>query len=279
MKILVTGANGYLGQGIVRHILDCGHEVVASDFGDERIDKRAQKMVCNLFEIEDPYTYFGKPDILLHLAWRDGFVHYSDAHIEDLPKHYAFIKKMAESDVRAIAVMGSMHEIGFYEGSIKEETPCNPITPYGISKNSLRMLTDMVCKQKSKLFLWLRGYYIVGNSQYGSSIFSKITKAEADGEKTFPFTMGQNQFDFIDYDDFCEQVARAVEQSEVSGIINICSGHPEKLADRVERFIIENGFNIKLKYGAFPDRPYDSKAVWGDGNKIETIMKNIANRG
>ena len=279
MKILVTGANGYLGQGIVRHILDCGHEVVASDFGDERIDKRAQKMVCNLFEIEDPYTYFGKPDILLHLAWRDGFVHYSDAHIEDLPKHYAFIKKMAESDVRAIAVMGSMHEIGFYEGSIKEETPCNPITPYGISKNSLRMLTDMVCKQKSKLFLWLRGYYIVGNSQYGSSIFSKITKAEADGEKTFPFTMGQNQFDFIDYDDFCEQVARAVEQSEVSGIINICSGHPEKLADRVERFIIENGFSIKLKYGAFPDRPYDSKAVWGDGNKIETIMKNIANRG
>lgn len=35
------------------------------------------------------------------------------------------------------------------------------------------------------------------------------------------------------------------------------------MADRVERFIKENQYNIKLQYGAFPDRPYDSKAVWG----------------
>ena len=86
--------------------------------------------------------------------------------------------------------------------------------------------------------------------------------------------MGQNQFDFIDYTVFCEQVARAVVQDEILGVINICSGHPEKLADRVERFIAENGFKIKLKYGAFPDRPYDSKAVWGDSCKIEKILSD-----
>ena len=57
-----------------------------------------------------------------------------------------------------------------------------------------------------------------------------------------------------------------------SSIINICSGKPEKLADRVELFIKENGYAIKLKYGAFPDRPYDSKAVWGDNKKITQIM-------
>ena len=79
---------------------------------------------------------------------------------------------------------------------------------------------------------------------------------------------------FINYDDFCEQVARAVGQDKVLGVINICSGHPEKLADRVEQFIRENGYKIKLKYGAFPDRPYDSKAVWGDGSKIDIIMSN-----
>ena len=83
--------------------------------------------------------------------------------------------------------------------------------------------------------------------------------------------MGQNQFDFIDYEDFCEQVARVVGQNKVLGVINICSGQPEKLADRVERFINENGYKIKLKYGEFPDRPYDSKAVWGDSKKIEDI--------
>lgn len=61
-------------------------------------------------------------------------------------------------------------------------------------------------------------------------------------------------------------------QKHEQGIINICSGRPEKLADRVERFIKENRYNIKLQYGAFPDRPYDSKAIWGDNSKIEKIM-------
>ena len=168
--------------------------------------------------------------------------------------------------------MGSMHEIGFFEGCIKEETPCNPLTPYGISKNALRELTTVLCNQNKKKFQWLRGYYIVGNSQYGASIFSKITAAENEGKDEFPFTMGQNQYDFIDYEDFCEQVARTVTQDKVLGIINICSGYPEKLADRVERFIKDNNYNIKLKYGAFPDRPYDSKVVWGDNKKIQEIM-------
>lgn len=272
MKCLVTGANGYLGQGIVKHLLNHGHEVVAVDVAVNNVDDRAEKHECNLFNIEDPYCYFGKPDVLLHLAWRDGFVHYSDAHIDDLPSHYHLMEMFAKSDVKKIVVMGSMHEIGFFEGSIKEETPCNPITPYGISKNALRELTQMLCRRSNKKFMWLRGYYIVGNSEFGCSIFSKITTAEKEGKTEFPFTMGQNQFDFIDYEDFCEQVASSVGQDEVLGVINICSGHPEKLADRVERFIKDNNYHIKLKYGAFPDRPYDSKAVWGDGKKIGDIM-------
>ena len=86
--------------------------------------------------------------------------------------------------------------------------------------------------------------------------------------------MGQNQYDFVDYEDFCKQVAAAVGQTKVNGIINICSGRPEKLADRVERFIKENNYKIKLKYGAFPDREYDSKAVWGNDNKIKEILSD-----
>lgn len=273
MKILVTGANGYLGQGIVKSILDKGEDVIATDFKCDHIDSRAHSVPGDLFEVENPYEYFGQPDAVLHLAWRDGFVHYSNAHINDLPKHYEFLKSLADSGIKKVAVMGSMHEIGFFEGCINENTPCNPSTPYGISKNALRGLVAMLSKQKGIPYQWLRGYYIVGNSQYGSSIFSKITVAEAEGKTKFPFTLGQNQFDFIDYSDFCNQVAAAVKQDNVTGIINICSGKPEKLADRVERFIKENGYRIKLEYGAFSDRPYDSKAVWGDSKKIDKILE------
>lgn len=277
MKILVTGANGYLGQGIVRSILNNGHCVVATDFNTQFVDERAERICCNLFEVDNPYSFFGEPDVLLHLAWRDGFVHYSSAHIDDLPKHYAFIKKMVDGGIQQVAVMGSMHEIGFFEGSINESTPCHPTTPYGIGKNALRDLTQMICEQKNIVFQWLRGYYIVGNSKFGNSIFSKITAAADEGKTEFPFTLGQNQYDFIDYPDFCAQVAAVVGQKNEQGIINICSGKPEKLADRVERFIKENDYRIKLQYGAFPDRPYDSKAIWGDDTKIRKIMENQAN--
>lgn len=274
MKILVTGANGYLGTGVVNAILETKNEVIAVDLNVNNVDERAKKIACNLFEIDNPYVFFGEPDVLLHLAWRDGFVHYSNTHIDDLPKHFTFIKNMAEAGCKQIAVLGTMHEIGFYEGSINEATPCNPTTPYGIAKNALRDLTEMVCKQNDVVFQWLRGYYIVGNSKYGASIFSKITSAVEEGKTEFPFTMGQNQYDFIDYDEFCKQVSAVVIQDKINGIINICSGKPEKLADRVERFIVENRYNIKLKYGAFPERPYDSKAVWADGSKMEKILSN-----
>ena len=275
MKVLITGANGYLGQGIVKSVLKYGNQVIATDFKMNNVDSRVERKEGDLFSIEKPFVYFEKPDVLLHLAWRDGFVHYSDAHIDDLPKHYKFIKSMAESGVKQIAVMGSMHEIGFFEGSINENTPCHPTTPYGIGKNALRDLTHMLCRQHNIVFQWLRGYYIVGNSKFGNSIFSKITAAAEEGKKEFPFTSGQNQYDFLDYSDFCDQVAAVVSQDRVNGILNICSGHPEKLADRVERFIKENRYDIKLKYGAFPDRPYDSKAVWGDNKKIITVINHI----
>ena len=96
--------------------------------------------------------------------------------------------------------------------------------------------------------------------------------AASEGKEYFPFTLGENQYDFLDYNDFCYQVAKVTEQDEINGIINCCSGKPVTLANRVERFIKENGYNIKLQYGAYPDRPYDSKAVWGDDQKIRKIM-------
>ena len=272
MKILVTGANGYLGQGIVKALCEDGATVVAADFSVEHVDTRAQALACDLFSVEDPFLYFGSPDVVLHLAWRDGFVHNSLRHIDDLAAHYAFLRKMAEGGAKRLSVMGTMHEIGFFEGCINENTPCHPQNLYGIAKDALRKLTQQFCIEKNIVFQWLRGYYIVGNSGFGNSIFSKITAAEREGKTEFPFTTGQNQYDFVDYPEFCRQVAAAAMQDEVNGIINICSGHPEKLCDRVERFIKENGYNIKLAYGKFPDRPYDSKAVWADNSKIQKIL-------
>ena len=277
-KILITGANGYLGEGVVKALLNCGVAVIATGHSSEFIDKRATIKECDLFSVENPFEYFDEPNAIVHLAWKDGFKHDSLAHINNLSKHYAFLTKLIDSGIEQVCVLGSMHEVGFYEGCINANTPCNPQSLYGIAKNALRQSIQIHQNTKGFVFQWIRGFYIVGNTERGCSIFSKITEAAKEGKKTFPFTQGLNQFDFIDYEEFCSQIASVAMQTKINGIINCCSGRPEKLSDRVERYIKESGYNISLQYGAFPDRPYDSKAVWGDDAKIRQILANCGNK-
>jgi nucleoside-diphosphate-sugar epimerase len=279
VKILITGANGYIGQGVVSEFVQRGVDVIASDISIDNIKDDICKISGNIFELEDPYTYLHEPDILVHLAWRDGFKHNADSHMIDLPKHYLFLKKMMDSGVKKVCVMGSMHEVGFYEGSINENTPCNPMSLYGIAKNALRNAVSLYAEERKIDFMWLRGYYIVGHAEYGSSIFSKIVQAVREGKKEFPFTTGQNQYDFLKYEDFCKQVVSAALQDDIKGIINCCSGYPQKLADAVEDFIKEKKYPIKLKYGVYPERAYDSKAVWGDAKMINEIMAKEEENG
>lgn len=276
MRILVTGANGFMGHGVIKELSESGNTIIASDFTDFTYDyENVTSMAGNLFEINNPYTYFEEPNILVHLAWRDGFKHGSENHILDLPKHYEFLKQMVGSGIEKLVVLGSMHEVGFHEGSINENTSCNPLSLYGIAKNALRQMTELLVKNTETKLQWVRGFYIVDNTVKGCSIFSKIMQAAVDGKRTFPFTSGINQFDFLDYGIFCKQVASIVLNNTDFGIINACCGKPESLASRVERFIKENNLNIKLEYGAFPDRPYDSLAIWGDNSKIERIMQKV----
>ena len=83
MKIVVTGANGYIGLGVIKKLLDDGHEVIAADYNTQKCDKRAKRIDCDLFSIADPYSFWEKPDVILHLAWRNGFIHNSDSHFID----------------------------------------------------------------------------------------------------------------------------------------------------------------------------------------------------
>lgn len=273
-KIVVTGAGGYIGRHVVKALCDMGADVIAVDFVTDGIDPRAKAISTNIFGGDgDLFEKLGCPDACLHMAWRDGFVHNSNAHMQDLSNHFEFIRNMLDGGLKQIAVMGTMHEVGYYEGAIDENTPCNPISMYGIAKDSLRRSVLALAKNyKDVTVQWLRAYYIYGDDAKSNSIFAKLCRAAERGDKTFPFTSGKNKYDFIQVDELANQLAACVMQTEVDGIINCCTGNPMTLAEKVESFIKEHNFTIQLEYGAFPDRAYDSPAIWGDASKINKIM-------
>lgn len=276
MRIVITGAAGYIGRHVVKQVLDMGHEVTAVDFRFDGVDARAARCNIPIFNnAEDIYCQLGKPDVCIHLAWRDGFIHNSPAHMCDLSDHITFCNNMMQGGLPYLSVMGTMHEVGYWEGAIDENTPCNPLSQYGVAKNAMRQSLMLSAAGNSCHLRWLRAYYITGDDVRGNSIFSKIIKAASEGRKEFPFTSGKNLYDFTDVHDLARMIAAASVQTEIDGIINVCTGRPITLAERVERFISENHFDIKLIYGAYPDRPYDSPGEWGDATKIHEILTKL----
>ncbi len=275
MKIVVTGAGGYVGRHVVSALADLGHDVIGTARPGSRreIDRRARVVEVDVLagEIDAVSTFGSIPDVIVHLAWTDGFRHNARSHMDQLSSHFQFLTSMADQGVSHIAALGTMHEIGYWEGAIDETTPTAPLSLYGIAKDALRRglqtaLADTVTLQ------WLRCYYIYGDDKNNQSIFTRLLDAAAEGKKSFPFTTGANKYDFILVEELARQIAAVSTQIEVTGIINCCSGEPVSLRDRVEAFIAANGLSIRLKIGAFPDRPYDSRGVWGDATRIRELL-------
>ena len=100
-SVIVTGANGYLGRHVVKALLNMGHQVYAMDIKTEDVDDRAVKIQGNIFANGvELYNQVNEPDVCIHLAWRDGFVHSSPNHMGDLSKHFMFIKGMLDAGLK-----------------------------------------------------------------------------------------------------------------------------------------------------------------------------------
>ena len=279
-SVVITGAGGYVGRHVVTAVADMGFEPIAvvRKFREGEIDARARVIEADVLDSE-----FGLQSVapladiaaVIHLAWQDGFVHNAASHMTNLSAHYRFLVGLADAGIPRIAALGTMHEVGFWEGAVVAETPTNPASLYGIAKDALRRSTFLSIGDRAE-YVWLRAYYIFGDDRRNSSIFAKLLEAGDRGETEFPFTTGKTLYDFIDVAELGRQIAVAATTPGVTGVLNTCTGNPESLASRVERFIAENELGLSLQYGAFPDRPYDSSGTWGDATAIRSLMAQSA---
>ena len=273
-RVLVTGAGGYIGRHVVRALVAAGAHVVAVDRPRSERDAEpgpVELVEADLFTQTDAVLAHDA-DVLLHLAWESGFVHDAPVHMERLSDHVRFLDSAVRAGVRQVAVLGTMHEVGQHEGVVEESTPTNPRSQYGVAKDALRRSLALRLAGTDVTYQWLRCFYIHGDDARNSSVFTKIAEAAAQGRTEFPFTSGRHAYDFIEVGELAEQIAAAVLQREVTGVIHCCSGRAVPLGEMAERFIAERGLDVRLVYGAYPDREYDSRAVWGDDTKIRRIL-------
>jgi len=273
--VLVTGAGGYIGPHVVAALLDAGQSVTAvlRPGSTAPLDERARILYADILSPDLDLSVLASADGIVHLAWKDGFAHNSPAHMEQLSAHYRLLTGLSELGMKHIVALGTMHEVGYWEGPIDEATPTAPLSLYGVAKDALRRSLPLALDE-STVLAWVRCYYIYGDDRRNRSIFMRLLEAADQGKTVFPFTTGKNRYDFIRVEELGRQIA-AVYASCATGVINCASGDPVSLAAKVEEFIAENALALRLEYGAFPDRPYDSPGVWADATRITEILASL----
>lgn len=273
-KILITGANGYIGSHIVATILrqKIDVEIITTDLNNANIDKKAKFIsydILNNAKSKSLYADLCCPDVVLHLAWRDGFNHNSTSHIEDLSGHFCFLKNLIDSGCNHIAIAGSFREYGSCNGKVSENHLCVSNNNYSLAKCTLHQAISQYIEDRDVCLQYLRFFTPYGDDELNNSILSKILKWEKEGRESFPFTDGKEQYDYIHIDDLSKQVIATILQTKISGNINICSGKPTMLKEIVEEFVKKKKLKIHPEYGAFVRRGYDSTVIYGDNEKIK----------
>ena len=269
---LIIGGNSYIGTLLIQKLLVKNKYTIYSSFYQNPKNKDKVNNIyldINNFKKKDLINFPNRIDNLIVLSWCKLNDYNSKEHLKFSKNLTLFTKLLLNnSKISAINVLGSCLEYGVVNGKIKENYHCHPVTNYGISK--LKYLNDLKkLKYKFNYKLnWMRIFYIYGDNR-DRGIWSQFLKAKKEN-KIFKMSEGNQQFDFIHINKLINYLDIIITSNKSLGIINICSGRPQKLIRLVKSWSIK--YNVKLKVGFYPYTKYESMSYWGSKDKLIRIL-------
>lgn len=279
MKIAVTGAAGFIGHQIITRLAQLDIEIVAvvrSQAADIPDYPKLKKVCMDILSAPtNAYDLLGRPDMLIHLAW-GGLPNYRSLHHfeQELPAHYEFLKNQVQSGLPALLVMGTCFEYGMQSGPLDENKETYPNNPYGFAKDMLRRQLEYLKSAHPFVFIWARLFYLYGNRQSETSLFSQLKKAVERGDKMFNMSGGEQLRDYLHVDTVAQYIVDLCLKGKDIGIVNVCSGRPISIRKLVESWLRDNGWTIPLNLGHYPYPDYEPMAFWGDAHKLVSIIGN-----
>jgi len=279
MKILLTGATGFLGNHVIRELLEHSFSVIATSRDMEKAKhcewfSQVHYIPCDLrLKQENFFQFFQQPDILIHLAW-EGLPHYNNLfHLEkNLPVQCRFLKNMIEHGLQQVVVVGTCFEYGMKNGPLKEGMATEPTTPYGLAKDTLRKFLEQLQKKINFRLQWVRLFYMYGKGQSSHSLLSQLDAALNRKEKVFNMSGGEQLRDYLPVEIVAKYLVEIARQHEVQGIINCCRGVPISIRTLVEKHLEKTKKNLHLNFGHYPYLDHEPMAFWGSTEKLHQIV-------
>ena len=281
MKVLVTGATGFIGTYVINELLKKKVQVVASSAHLEKA--KSQQWFSDVTYVEHDihasttenlFLKFHQPDLLIHLAWA-GLSNFKDpAHITDiLPKHILFLTNLISNGLNDLTVTGTCLEYGMLEGELKEDMLGVPTIQYPIAKDLLRQELMKLKHNFSFSLKWVRLFYMYGEGQAPKSIIPQLKMALSSNQSVFNMSFGEQIRDYLPVESIAENIIIFAMQREIDGIINCSSNLPISVKQLVLNYLETNNKQIKLNLGYYPYPDYEPFKFWGSNEKQLKIIR------
>ncbi len=231
MRILVSGATGFIGRAFSKLALNRGHEIGAMILPSESPPSglAAEKKVTWLRGTlaEPPWRDIAafKPEVCLHLAWiaTPGVYLESPENQSYYEWSLDFVRRARQTGVRHVVVAGTCIEYRISNQPLSEDhTPVEPKTTYAHWKNELRLALERERTTNGFSFGWARVFYPYGVGEHPARLCSSIIQRLGRGEKIVLKTPESTK-DYIYIDDLAEAFLKLTER-EHSGTVNLGTG-------------------------------------------------------
>lgn len=280
MKILVTGATGFLGHHVISTLVERGVEVVATGRSLSKMKQAPWADAVTLVQMDldqlpdSLMDQLHHPSHCVHLAWPNLPDYKSETHLNhSLPQSKNFLCKLIDQGIQKILVAGTCFEYGMQEGELSEKLPPRPDNPYGRAKNQLRLELESYLKDKDTDLQWARLFYMYGKGQNPKSLFAQLQKAIQSGCEEFDMSGGQQIRDYLPVEEVAAAIADLICHPTYTGTINVCSGENVPLLDLVKRYLENHNADIKLNLGVFPYPDWEPFKFWGAPHLLEKVRK------
>jgi nucleoside-diphosphate-sugar epimerase len=270
VKVLVTGAAGFIGRHAIRELLARGHEVVAVVRDPARIENfewrsAVRVVVMDIHQpLPDPRGVFGSIDLVMHLAWH-GLPNYRAAfHVEEnLPRDFAFLRSLVAAGYDRLLVTGTCFECFPEGGRMAEDRHGSPTLPYPLAKATLRRQLEALQAEVPFSLQWVRLFYMYGAGQNPGSLLAQLDRAIDVGAASFDMSGGEQLRDYLPVTAVAAKLATVAVHPEWTGVTHICNGSPISVRQLVEQHVAARRSSIVLNLGAYPYADYEPMAFWG----------------